>query len=111
MEFRADVLSALGLDGEPLTEERFGEFQKIDLAQEELVAGQYIDFGTVKIRHEGGGVISFAKTWHAFLEAISLGDGESFLIYCTCPMVDRFLVLKRVGEKIYLLYRPRPKRP
>ncbi|MFN3805050.1 MAG: hypothetical protein ACK4SY_08330 [Pyrobaculum sp.] len=108
MEYRLDVLTALGLEGEPLTEDRFREFQKVKLVEEELVAGQYIDFGTVKIRHEGGGTISFAKTWHVFLEAISLKDGESFLIYCTCPMVDRFVVLKRVGEKILLLYRPRP---
>lgn len=108
MEYQLDVLKTLGLDGEPLTEDRFREFEKIErLVREELVPGQYLDFVNVKIRYEGKGVVSFAKTWHAFLEAITLGEGESFLIYCTCPIVDRFVVLRREGDKLRVLYRRR----
>ncbi len=110
MEFYLDVLRSLGLDGEPLTGERYEAFSKLSgLVVEELVPGQYMDFVIVKIRNEGKGVISFAKTWHAFMEGIKLEEGEHFLIYCTCPMVDRFVVLSRVGENIRLLYR-RPSR-
>lgn len=106
--YRLDVLQALGLDGEPLTVERFREFQKISrLVVEELERGQYIDFSHVKIRYEGGGVVSFAKTMHVFHEAVTLGDGEAFLIYCTCPMVDKFVVLYREGDRLKILYRPR----
>ena len=86
MEYDLEVLKALGLDGEPLDESRWRDFEKIRLVAEELVPGQYLDFGTVKIRYEGNGVVSFAKSWHAFNEAVKLADGESFLIYCTCPM-------------------------
>ncbi|ABP50268.1 MAG: hypothetical protein QXP31_08295 [Pyrobaculum sp.] len=108
MDYDLNTLKALGLDGEPLDEGRYAEFLKIErLVKEELVPGQYIDFTNVKIRHEGNGVVSFAKTWHAFMEALRLNEGESFLIYCTCPMVDRFLVLRREGDKIVLLYRRR----
>jgi len=49
----------------------------------------------------------YPHCWHAFNEAVKLADGESFLIYCTCPMVDRFVALRRVGDKLVLLYKPR----
>jgi len=107
MEYDLEVLKALGLDGEPLDETRWRDFEKIRLVTEELVPGQYLDFGTVKIRYEGNGVVSFAKSWHAFNEAVKLADGESFLIYGTCPMVDRFVALRRTGDKLVLLYKPR----
>ena len=55
----------------------------------------------------GGGVISVARSWHAFMEAVRLCEGEAALIYCNCPAVDGFLVVERVGDGVRLLYRPR----
>ncbi len=65
-----------------------------------LNPGQHIDFVTIRIRNEGGGRVSFAKSHHAFIETIQLGPGEAFLLCCTCPMVDKFVVLQRVGEAV-----------
>ncbi len=59
----------------------------------------------MRIRNEGGGRVSFAKSHHAFIEAIELNPGEAFLLCCTCPMVDKFIVLQRVGESVRLIYK------
>ena len=37
-----------------------------------------------------------------FVEVIQLDAGEAFLLYCTCPMVDKLVVLHREGEAIRL---------
>ena len=52
-------------------------------------------------------MISVARSWHAFMEAVRLCEGEAALIYCNCPAVDGFLVVERVGDGVRLLYRPR----
>ena len=66
-----------------------------------------MDFGVVKIRHEGDGVLALAKSWHAFMEGLRLGDGEAALIYYTCPAVDGFVVVERVGDLVRVSYRRR----
>jgi len=100
------ALKHFGVDGEPLDEGRLKEFMKIPgIVVDFLDPGQHIDFITMRIRNEGGGRVSFAKSHHAFIEAIELNPGEAFLLYCTCPMVDKFVVLQRVGEAVRLMYK------
>jgi hypothetical protein len=106
MEVDTAALKHFGVDGEPLDEARVQEFLKIPgIVVDSLDPGQHIDFITMRIRNEGGGRVSFAKSHHAFVEAIQLNPGEAFLLYCTCPMVDKFVVLHREGETIRLLYK------
>jgi len=100
------ALRHFGVDGEPLDEARVQEFLKIPgIVMDSLDPGQHIDFVTMRIRNEGGGYVSFAKSHHAFIEAIQLNPGEAFLLYCTYPMVDKFVVLQRVGEVVRLIYK------
>lgn len=106
MEVDTAALKHFGVDGEPLDESRLKEFMKIPgIVVDVLEPGQHIDFVTLRVRYEGGGRVSFAKSHHAFVEAIELNPGEAFLLYCTCPMVDKFLVFYRTGEVIQLLYK------
>jgi hypothetical protein len=106
MDVDTAALKHFGVDGEPLDEARVQEFLKIPgIVVDFLDPGQHIDFITMRIRNEGGGRVSFAKSHHAFIEAIELNPGEAFLLYCTCPMVDKFVVLQRVGEAVRLIYK------
>jgi len=106
MEIDMHALKHFGVDGEPIDEARVQEFLKIPgIVVDTLDVGQHIDFVTMRIRHEGGGRISFAKSHHAFVEAIELEPGEAFLLYCTCPMVDKFVVLQRTGDFVRLIYK------
>jgi len=106
MEVDTAALKHFGVDGEPLDEARVQEFLKIPgIVVDSLDPGQHIDFITMRIRNEGGGRVSFAKSHHAFVEVIQLDAGEAFLLHCTCPMVDKFVVLHREGETIRLLYK------
>jgi hypothetical protein len=106
MEVDTAALKHFGVDGEPLDEARVQEFLKIPgIVVDSLDPGQHIDFITMRIRNEGSGRVSFAKSHHAFIEAIELNPGEAFLLYCTCPMVDKFVVLQRVGEAVRLIYK------
>ncbi len=106
MDIDTAALKHFGVDGEPLDEARVQEFLKIPgIVVDSLDPGQHIDFITMRIRNEGGGRVSFAKSHHAFVEVIQLDAGEAFLLYCTCPMVDKFVVLHREGETIKLLYK------
>jgi hypothetical protein len=90
------ALKHFGVDGEPLDEARVQGFLKIPgIVVDSLDPGQHIDFITMRIRNEGGGRVSFAKSHHAFIEAIELNPGVAFLLYCTCPMVDKFVLLQR----------------
>jgi hypothetical protein len=96
MNVDTTALKHFGVDGEPLDEARVQEFLKIPgIVVDYLDPGRHIDFVTMRIRNEGGGRVSFAKSHHAFIETIKLGSGEVFLLYCTCPMVDNFVVLQR----------------
>ncbi|AET33273.1 hypothetical protein [Pyrobaculum ferrireducens] len=106
MEIDHVGLKHFGLDGEPLMPGRVGEFLKIPgVVVDELAPGQHIDFVTLRVRNEGRGIISFAKTQHVFLELLKLEPGEAFLLYCTCPMVDKFLVVTRDGDVVKLIYK------
>lgn len=106
MEVDYAGLKHFGVDGEPLGAERVGEFLKIPgVVIDELAPGQYVDFVTLRVRHEGKGVISFAKSHHAFVELLRLEPGDAFLLYCTCPVVDKFLVITREGDAVKLIYK------
>jgi hypothetical protein len=75
------ALKHFGVDGELLDEGRLREFMKIPgIIVDSLDPGQHIDFVTLRIRNEGGGRVSSTKSHHAFIEAIQLDPGETFLL-------------------------------
>jgi len=106
MDIDTAALKLFGVDGEPLDEVRVQEFLKIPgIVVDYLDPGQHIDFIMMRIRNEGGGRVSFAKSHHAFVEVIQLDAGEAYLLHCTCSMVDKFVVLHGEGETIGQLYK------
>ncbi|MFP3198673.1 MAG: hypothetical protein RXR06_02195 [Thermoproteus sp.] len=67
------MLKHFGVDGEPLDEGRLKEFMRIPgIIAGSLDPGQYIDFVTLRVRNSGVSRMSFAKSHHAFVEAIQL---------------------------------------
>lgn len=84
--------------------EDLNEFLKIPgIVINELYLGQYIDFVTIRVRKEGNRRIAFATLpIHRDLKAQA---GESFLLMCTCLMVEKFVVLHRARDAVQLIYK------
>jgi hypothetical protein len=63
MEVDTAALKHFGVDGESLDGARVQEFLKIPgIVVDFLDPGQHIDFVAMRIRNEGGGRVSFAKS-------------------------------------------------